>query len=729
MATVIDKLVIELGIDPKNMTKGQKDAVKDFKKSVDEMIKDGKRAEKAQKEFSESVDKTVRSVLGLYAVFLGGRGIKQFTQDIIGADAALGRFSVNMGTSPQQIAAWGMAVERVGGSSDALRATMQALSKSLYDLKMNGQNLPKELYQLESLTGVKIDPYHGVDKYMLGIAEAAKKLKDVNPSMAFNLLTALGIDPGTITLMEKYGSGLGKVLEEHRKLAADDKAIKAAQDLQEKWATLQQTAASLANTVMSTLGPQIEKILTQMTDWVEKNRDWINTKIVEGVQNFADYLGKIDWKAVSQGLSDFKSGANDIANALGGIVKASETILAIWAGGKIIGAIATVRTALGVGGAAAGATAAGAGGGGFLAGLMAFAAARLAGPAAFFYATGTNQGEDERMAANRERAKAMGWKPGDVSPFGPENTKEALFQHMRGRAVYGTDREDALNDYLNGPVKMPETTTDGKPVGKGNPMPVTIQTPTTGGGGGFWSTIGNAIGSFFGGSANAAEMPKSSAPQTSYRPSGDYKSGSAPTAKGEIADYIRQSATVRGINPDVALKVAMSEGGVTNPVLQSSFRRGGYREPSYGPFQLLLGGPGTGYGKGLGNAFMEQTGLDPRDPKNWKAAVDFALDNAKKSGWGAWYGAARVGIYGKYGIGQTPKTGVSGASGVLNANTATNNNTTNSSSVNANIGSVTVNTAATDAGGIAGGMVNGIKSQIPALANFGYANAKDKIWP
>ncbi len=98
-----------------------------------------------------------------------------------------------MGTSPQQIAAWGMAVERVGGSSDALRATMQALSKSLYDLKMNGQNLPKELYQLESLTGVKIDPYHGVDKYMLGIAEAAKKLKDVNPSMAFNLLTALGL--------------------------------------------------------------------------------------------------------------------------------------------------------------------------------------------------------------------------------------------------------------------------------------------------------------------------------------------------------------------------------------------------------------------------------------------------------------------------------------------------------------------------------------------------------
>ncbi len=70
--------------------------------------------------------------------------------------------------------------------------------------------------------------------------------------------------------MEKYGSGLGKVLEENRKLAADDKAIKAAQDLQEKWATLQQTAVSLANTVMSTLGPQIEKILTQMTDWVEK---------------------------------------------------------------------------------------------------------------------------------------------------------------------------------------------------------------------------------------------------------------------------------------------------------------------------------------------------------------------------------------------------------------------------------------------------------------------------
>lgn len=734
MANVLDSFVLELGLDPAKFEKGSKAAIAGWAKTKEEAVKAGKSIEESGKKAGDSVEKLTSQVLTLMAVFLGARGLKQFTQDLISADAALGRFSVNMGTSPQQIAAWGMAVERVGGSGDALRATMQALSKSLYDLKMNGQNLPKELYQLESLTGVKIDPYHGVDKYMLGIAEAAKKLKDVNPSMAFNLLTALGIDPGTITLMEKYGSGLGKVLEENRKLAADDKAIKAAQDLQEKWETLQQTAVSLANTVMSTLGPQIEKILTQMTDWVEKNREWINTKIVEGVQNFADYLSKIDWKAVSQGLSDFKSGANDIVNALGGIVKASETILAIWAGGKIIGAIATVRTALGVGGAAAGATAAGAGGGGFLAGLMAFAAARLAGPAAFFYATGTNQGEDERMSANRERAKAMGWKPGDVSPFGPENTKDALFQHMRGRAVYGTDREDALNDYLNGPVKMPETTTDGKPVGKGNPMPVVIQMPTSGGGGGgFWSTIGNAFSTLFGGNANAAEAPKGAA---------------ANSASGEY-DNVKPNPGGRGWwtleRQAHAYKRLTQEAGLSDAGARALISRWKNVEAAGGPGEVNKIGA-TGIIQALGARKRRLFQLAKEKGKKWND-YDLQLDHVieelrtTESRAGRQLRNARTASEGATGAsmyeraeGYDPRSGndlftrrtaagvagiATGASGVLNANSATNNTTTNSNSVNANIGSVTVNTAATDAGGIAGGMVNGIKSQIPALANFG----------
>jgi hypothetical protein len=115
-------------------------------------------------------------------------------------------------------------------------------------------------------------------------------------------------------------------------------------------------------------------------------------------------------------------------------------------------------------------------------------------------------------------------------------------------------------------------------------------------------------------------------------------------------DYIRQAAALRGIDPNIALRVARSEGGTSGHV-RSGYSKDGHREPSYGPFQLLLGGPGTGFPEGMGNQFMRTTGLDPRDPSNGGAMIDFALDQAASKGWGQWYGAAKSGIGPRDGIG------------------------------------------------------------------------------
>lgn len=121
---------------------------------------------------------------------------------------------------------------------------------------------------------------------------------------------------------------------------------------------------------------------------------------------------------------------------------------------------------------------------------------------------------------------------------------------------------------------------------------------------------------------------------------------------GDIAAYIAKAAAARGIDPDIALRVAKAEGGLDSWNLQSGYSKNGFREPSYGPFQLLKGGPGTGFPKGMGNDFMARTGLDPALAANGHAGIDFALDGAKQNGWGAWYGAAKVGVGQWDGIGQ-----------------------------------------------------------------------------
>jgi len=113
---------------------------------------------------------------------------------------------------------------------------------------------------------------------------------------------------------------------------------------------------------------------------------------------------------------------------------------------------------------------------------------------------------------------------------------------------------------------------------------------------------------------------------------------------GDIASYISQAAAKRGIDPDIALRVAKSEGGLSSWNMQSLYKKNGVQEPSFGPFQLYKGG-------GLGNDFMRKTGLDPALAANGPAGVDFALDHASKNGWGAWYGAGKAGISNWQGIG------------------------------------------------------------------------------
>lgn len=130
--------------------------------------------------------------------------------------------------------------------------------------------------------------------------------------------------------------------------------------------------------------------------------------------------------------------------------------------------------------------------------------------------------------------------------------------------------------------------------------------------------------------------------------------GRSSSAGGDedVAGYIRQAASKRGIDPEVAIKVAQSEGGLV-PNRIGSFSTG----RSFWPFQLHYGGPGYeqfGTVAGMGNTFTKQTGYQPGDPSAWRAATDYALDQAARSGWGQWYGARNVGVTGFTGINRSP---------------------------------------------------------------------------
>lgn len=139
--------------------------------------------------------------------------------------------------------------------------------------------------------------------------------------------------------------------------------------------------------------------------------------------------------------------------------------------------------------------------------------------------------------------------------------------------------------------------------------------------------IGGWIDSLFGthlvSGATAAPAPTSAATAAK----------GAFTSQAEKEAFIRAEAVKRGINPDVAMAVAKSEGF-------NEFS--GDNGTSFGAFQIHVT-PG-GRGKAVGDEFRKDTGLDPSDRANERAAILYALDDVKAHGWGAYHGAARTGI-------------------------------------------------------------------------------------
>lgn len=132
--------------------------------------------------------------------------------------------------------------------------------------------------------------------------------------------------------------------------------------------------------------------------------------------------------------------------------------------------------------------------------------------------------------------------------------------------------------------------------------------------------------------------------------------------KAELIAYIRQAAQARGIDPNVAVKVARSEGLNANPAdgWQSTVVKNGKRETSYGPYQLLVGG-------GLGDGFIAATGKSPKDPSTVFQQIDYALDYAAQNGWGSWYGAKAVGLSNRAGLANAQPIGIQAGASVASA--------------------------------------------------------------
>lgn len=258
MSTVIDSLIVKLGLDSKDFDKGRKNVdagIEGTKKRVEKAGKDISASGKQGAEFFGNMQK---AAVKFFAVIAAARGITQFVSQTISMGANLSRASRNLNLSANELNKWGNAVKQNGGSMEGFLGTMQGLSQQLTEIQMTGQSA---MTPLLSFIGVGVADAEkkakSLNTLILDIAEGLER-KNMSRSDKFNWLLNSGFDAGTANVILKGRKEAEAFVA--KQVGMSDDMAKKMEEQEARWIAVKEEVKKIATDVMFKILPAIEQI-------------------------------------------------------------------------------------------------------------------------------------------------------------------------------------------------------------------------------------------------------------------------------------------------------------------------------------------------------------------------------------------------------------------------------------------------------------------------------------
>lgn len=292
MTTVIDSLVIELGLDPAKMKKTSREAIDDLRKFEDEAKKRGGAAEKSVGGIENAFSGLQKRLLGVAGLMLGGLGIEQMIQRITKLQVATSNLSATFGIQSQTLQRWGSAGERFGVPGSAVQQGLIGLQQQRFNLQNFGD--PSGLMSLswgtrgtnnplvtQGANGQMLDP----EKLALNIS---KWLQQAGPQGANALMKMGGLSQDFVTFLMQGPEKIKKVMEETKKLAPTDGEIAKFKELNEAYEKSAQQAGAAARKITAELVPGLVKLF----DIAGKIADFIGAPFGRSEKDTVDKINR-----------------------------------------------------------------------------------------------------------------------------------------------------------------------------------------------------------------------------------------------------------------------------------------------------------------------------------------------------------------------------------------------------------------------------------------------------
>lgn len=260
MPSIIDQLIVELGLDSSDFTKGIEEAIASFRRTGGQMESVAKNAEASARRTTQFFADLRREVIGRFAAFTAGQELRSFTANITEADANVGRFARTLGMSTEELSAWQGVADRTGGSADSITSSMLNFSNQLEQQFLTGQGHIQATFNnlgietVDRMTGKFKTAVQLVRE--LAAAYSAGKLGD--PSRANAILRSLGADQSIINLVLLGKRALNERLEQQRQISVvTDEDWRAAMAWQDAMAGLGQAAENVGRDIKTWLTPHV----------------------------------------------------------------------------------------------------------------------------------------------------------------------------------------------------------------------------------------------------------------------------------------------------------------------------------------------------------------------------------------------------------------------------------------------------------------------------------------
>ncbi|HIB5424971.1 TPA: lytic transglycosylase domain-containing protein [Klebsiella pneumoniae] len=270
-ATVIDALLVTLGLDTSQFRKGQQEVSDDLKKQREDAKNTAKEMAEQGKKAASFFSSIKTELLALTGVTVTAGGLISFVKSTTSGLMDLSIQSKALGLSARELDGWSKSAEAAGSSAEKISASLQGFQGAIQGARVGdySSSIFGGLAQLNALTGQNFDVW-GQDASSLAKTslDALRKISD--PNLRRQVGLSLGFDDATLQRNQE-GKFLPDVDRLTKSSGITDGSTKGAKEFTAAWAELGQNLDTVKNQIYVGLIPTIRDLNGLLIEWSSGN--------------------------------------------------------------------------------------------------------------------------------------------------------------------------------------------------------------------------------------------------------------------------------------------------------------------------------------------------------------------------------------------------------------------------------------------------------------------------